>query len=615
MALIDLQDLTLSLGGPLILDGINLRITEGERISLVGRNGTGKSTLLRVLAGTVKVDSGKIVTPRGLRIGLLPQEVPQDLKGTVQDIVNKGFQDSVISEPDWERAHIVAQVLTRGGLSGDDPFEDLSLGNKRRVLLARAMVIEPDVLLLDEPTNHLDIDAIAWLEEELLRFTGTLIFVTHDRAFLRALATRIIELDRGQLRDWTCDYPTFLKRRDEALRIEHEQRAEFDRKLAREEVWVRQGVRDRRTRNEGRVRELKKLRAERADRREQSGAAKLQLQDVQRSGKLVARIRNLQFGWGDKIMVRDFSTLIQRGDRIGILGPNGSGKTTLLRLILGELVPSGGSVELGTNLAVAYFDQQRDQLDENKTVLENITGGHDTVFFGGRSIHSVTYLKNFLFSPDRARSPITHLSGGERNRLLLARLFTRPANLLVLDEPTNDLDLETVELLEELVADFDGTLLLVSHDREFLDNVTTSTLVLEGQGRIVETVGGYGDWERVSRRRTKEGRKSARKTASAKGQKSPASGPADPGTLRTGSGTGGKQRLNWKESRELEALPVQIEALEAQQSQIHEQLADPAIYQSGGGEIATLQEHLSLITDDLTTAYDRWGDLSERADS
>ncbi|MFT5233810.1 MAG: ATP-binding cassette subfamily F protein uup [Candidatus Krumholzibacteriia bacterium] len=610
MALIELKNLTLSLGGPLILDQVNLRIAERERICLVGRNGTGKSTLLRILVGTVKADSGELVVGKGLRVSMLPQEVPLNLTGTVHDIVLQGFADAQVAAPDWEHAHIVSQVLTRGELSGEDRFEDLSMGNKRRVLLARAMVVEPSVLLLDEPTNHLDIDAISWLEDELLRFNGTLIFVTHDRAFLRALATRIVELDRGQLRDWTCDYSTFLARRDEALRVEHEQRAEFDRKLAKEEAWMRQGVRDRRTRNEGRVRELKNLRSERSARREKSGGAKLLLQDVHRSGKLVARIKNLQFAWGEKIIADDFSTLIQRGDRIGVLGPNGSGKTTLLRLLLGDLEPNSGTVEMGTNLEVAYFDQQRDQLDESKTVLENITDGHDTVFFGGRTIHSVTYLKNFLFAPDRARSPITHLSGGERNRLLLARLFTRPANLLVLDEPTNDLDVETVELLEELVADFAGTLLLVSHDREFLDNVTTSTLVLEGDGQIAETVGGYRDWARASLKRRKEARKSGSAVPIStesdvvkKGSDSPKEGSAK-----------GKARLSWKEQRELETLPDKIEALEAEQVAMHERMADPLFYQSDSREIAKLQEQLSLATDELATIYDRWSTLAERAE-
>jgi len=610
MALLDLKDLTLSLGGPPILDRVNLQVAKGERISLVGRNGEGKSTLLRILAGVVSPDSGEIIRAPGLRVGMLPQEVPNDCSGTVRSLVHSGFAAVGVPDPGWEQAQVVAQALTRGGLDGDADFATLSTGNQRRALLARAMVVSPDILLLDEPTNHLDIDAIAWLEDELRRFAGTLLFVTHDRAFLRGLANRIIELDRGRLRDWTCDYATFVTRRDEALRVEQEQWSEFDRKLAREEVWIRQGVRERRTRNEGRVRELMKMRAQRQSRRDQLGNAKLSFQDAQRSGKLVVRVTNLRFSWGEQIMVRDFSTLIQRGDRLGILGPNGSGKTTLLRLLLGELAAQSGTVEHGTNLAIAYFDQQRDQLDENQTVLENVTGGHDTVNFGGRSVHAITYLKNFLFTPDRARSPISHLSGGERNRLLLARLFTRPANVLVLDEPTNDLDIETVELLEELVADFDGTLILVSHDREFLDNVTTSTLVLEGDGHIAETVGGYADWARASRQEEKSARKAARreaaKAAQTKGQPAP--------TLRTGSGADSRQRLSWKERQELEALPQQIEGLEDEQRDLHARLADPASYRQGGSEIGAAQARLTELSGQLIVLYDRWSELAERAE-
>ncbi len=606
MALLDLNDITLSLGGPPILAGVRLQIAPGERISLVGRNGEGKSTLLRLLAGQVQPDSGRISRAPGLRVGLLPQEVPPTQGGTVREVVHGGFAAVGIEDPDWEQAHVVDQALTRGGLNAEAEFATLSLGNQRRALLARAMVIQPDVLLLDEPTNHLDIDAIAWLEDELQRFAGTLVFVTHDRAFLRRLATRIIELDRGNLRDWTCDYGTFVERRDEALRVEAEQRAEFDRKLAQEEIWIRQGVRERRTRNEGRVRDLLKMRSQREARRNQTGSARLALQEVQRSGKLVARVKNLGFQWGDQVMVRDFSTLIQRGDRIGVLGPNGSGKTTLLRLLLGELKPAAGTVELGTNLEIAYFDQQRGQLDESKTVLENVTGGHDTVPFNGRSVHAVTYLKNFLFTPDRARSPITHLSGGERNRLLLARLFTRPANVLVLDEPTNDLDIETVELLEELVADFDGTLLLVSHDREFLDNVTTSTLVLEGDGHIAETVGGYADWARVSRQAAQAERRAARQAAKA--------ARAEDTAVRAAPAAEKSRRLSWKEQRELAELPGRIEELEGEQKALHERLADPALYQGGGREIAVAQQRLSQLSDQLTLLYDRWSDLAERAE-
>jgi ATP-binding cassette subfamily F protein uup len=595
MALLELKNVTLALGGPPVLDGVNLRIAKGERICLLGRNGEGKSTLLRLLAGAIQPDSGDILRQSGLRVGRLTQELPPGMSGTVRDVVSEGFSAAGIPAPDWEHGHVVEQTLTRAGLDPDADFATLSTGNKRRVLLARSVVIDPDVLLLDEPTNHLDIDAIRNLEADLHRFTGTLIFVTHDRAFLRGLARRIVELDRGRLRDWVCDFDTFQRRREETLRVEQDQNAEFDRKLAEEEIWIRRGVRDRRTRNEGRVRELKRMREERAARRQQSGNVKMNLQDAGRSGKLVARVRDLDFSWGERPIVRDFSALVQRGDRIGILGPNGSGKTTLLRLLLGELAPRAGTVELGSNLQVAYFDQQRDQLDENKTVLENITDGNDQVQFAGRTVHAVTYLKNFLFTPDRARAPITRLSGGERNRLLLARLFTRPANLLVLDEPTNDLDLETVELLEELVADFDGTLLLVSHDRDFLDNVTTSTLVLEGKGRISETVGGYSDWARATR--ADEAKPRQRKEKASQETSRPSDLPAGP------------RKLTWKEARELEALPVRIEELETRQKELHDQMADPAFYQESGEKIAAVKDELAAVDGVLARTFERWEEL------
>ncbi len=601
MALLELKNVTLALGGPPVLDGVNLRIEKGERICLLGRNGEGKSTLLRLLAGTVEPDSGEIIRPSGLRVGRLTQELPQGITGTIGEVVTGGFEAAGVAAPDWEHGHEVDRTLTRAGLDPAADFATLSTGNKRRVLLARAVVIQPDVLLLDEPTNHLDIDAIKVLEDDLRRFAGTLVFVTHDRAFLRGLARRIVELDRGRLRDWACDFETFLRRREETMRVEQEQNAEFDRKLAEEEVWIRQGVRDRRTRNEGRVRELKKMREERRARRQQTGGVRMNLQDAARSGKLVIRARELDFSWGSTPIARDFSALVQRGDRIGLLGPNGSGKTTLLRLLLGELQPDTGTVELGANLQVAYFDQQRDQLDEAKTVLENITDGNDRVHFEGRSVHAVTYLKNFLFTPDRARAPISHLSGGERNRLLLARLFTRPANLLVLDEPTNDLDLETVELLEELVADFEGTLLLVSHDREFLDNVTTATFVLEGEGRITETVGGYSDWARVSR-----------STASSE-VKSKSRKDKPVGKLPAGGESGAKlRRLTWKEARELEALPTRIEELETRQAELHELMADPAFYQGGGDRIAAVGSELETVMGDLSQTYERWEELEGR---
>jgi len=593
MAILELKNLTLSLGGPPILQDINLRVEKGERICLLGRNGEGKTTLLHLLSGDLKPDTGEVLRTKGTRVGILPQEVPMDLAGTVADVVAAGLAEYRPGESEWESNHLVQQTLTRAGLDGDATFATLSTGNKRRTLLARALVIEPDILLLDEPTNHLDIDAIDWLEGELQRFKGVLFFVTHDRAFLRRLAQRILELDRGSIRDWTCSFEVFLQRREEFLRTQQAQWANFDRKLAEEEVWIRKGVRDRRTRNEGRVRELLKMREERKVRRQQQGDAKLRLQDVDKSGRLVLRTKGLGFSWGDLVMVENLDTMIMRGDKIGILGPNGSGKTTLLRILLGELQPTTGEVLTGTRLQVAYFDQQRAQLDESKTVLENISEGNDVVLFNGQSMHIVTYLQNFLFTPDRARSPITQLSGGERNRLLLARLFTQPANLLVLDEPTNDLDLETLELLEELLLEFEGTLLVVSHDREFLDNVTTSTLALEGDGRVVETVGGYSDWARVSKA-ARAARDAAAKPAKAtKGKPKSAA----------------KPKLTWKEGKELEALPARIEELENEQAQLHGEMADPKLYQENPEKAQTIRLRLAAIDEELAVSYARWEEL------
>ncbi len=593
MAILELKEITLSLGGPSIMQDINLRVEKGERICLLGRNGEGKTTLLRLLSGELKPDTGEVVCTKGTRIGILPQEVPMDLEGTVSDVVAAGLAEYRPGESEWESNHLVEQTLTRAGLDGGATFATLSTGNKRRTLLARALVIEPDILLLDEPTNHLDIDAIDWLEGELQRFSGVLFFVTHDRTFLRRLAQRILELDRGRIRDWTCDFDTFLVRREEHLRTEQAQWAHFDRKLAEEEVWIRKGVRDRRTRNEGRVRELQAMRKERSQRRQQLGDAKLRLQDVEKSGRLVLRTRGLGFSWGDLVMVENLDTMIVRGDKIGILGPNGSGKTTLLRILLGELSPTAGEVLTGTRLQIAYFDQQRIQLDENKTVLENISEGNDVVLFNGQSMHIVTYLQNFLFTPDRARSPISQLSGGERNRLLLARLFTQPANLLVLDEPTNDLDLETLELLEELLLDFDGTLLVVSHDRQFLDNITTSTLALEGDGRVVETVGGYSDWARVSKAAK------AAQLAANKPKKATKSKPKP----------AGKTKLTWKEGKELEALPLRIEELETEQAGLHDEMADPKLYQEAPEKAKTIRQRLLGLEEELATCYARWEEL------
>jgi ATP-binding cassette subfamily F protein uup len=603
MALLELKSVTLSLGGPKVLDRVDLAVEKGERICLLGRNGEGKSTLLRLLAGDMRPDDGEVLRASGSRAGLLPQEVPADLGGPVHEVVAAGLlgRPELAADEAWRLEHLVEQTLERSGLDGKAEFTTLSVGNQRRVLLARALVSEPEILLLDEPTNHLDIDAIAWLEDQLRRFEGTLFFVTHDRAFLRGLADRILEIDRGRLRDWACDYDTFLRRREDSLKAERAQWAEFDRKLAEEEVWIRQGVVARRTRNEGRVRALQAMREERRARREATGDAVLQLQDADRSGKMVLKVEHLDFSWGDKVIVRDFSTTILRGDRVGLLGPNGAGKTTLLRLLLGRLEPSAGTVRHGTNLQIAYLDQQRAQLDETKTVQENICGIGDTITFGGRSLHVITYLQNFLFTPDRARSPLTRLSGGERNRLLLAKLFTQPANLLVLDEPTNDLDLETLELLEEIVLEFTGTLLVVSHDREFLDNVTTATLALTGDGRVIETVGGYEDWARVSRTAKQA------EAAQQKREKKTADAPSRPAADETRA-----RKLTWKENQDLLALPARIEVLEEEQGAIHVRLGDPLLYRDAATEVPELQRRLEVVGAELAGLYARWEELEGR---
>jgi len=593
MALIDLKRVSLALGGPLLLDGVQLQVERGERICLLGRNGAGKTSLLRLLQGALSPDAGEIARAPGLRVGLLPQELPEPLTGSVRETVAAGFAAAGLPPAGHEQAHLVEQALTRGGLDGNADLATLSTGGKRRALLARALVVTPDLLLLDEPTNHLDIDAIAWLEGELRRFTGALFFVTHDRAFLRALAGRILELDRGRLRSWACDYASYLERREAILAAEQAQNAEFDRKLAAEEVWLRQGIRARRTRNEGRVRALERLRAERLARRERTGGAQLGLQDAERSGRLVFRARGVDFAWGERMILRGFSTVITRGDKVGILGPNGSGKTTLLRLILGELAPDAGTVELGAGLQVAYFDQQRNQLDEERSVQDNVTEGGDMLTVGGRSVHVTSYLQQFLFTPEQLRSPLSRLSGGERNRLLLARLLARPANVLVLDEPTNDLDLETVELLEEQLVAWPGTLLLVSHDREFLDNVTTSTLVLEGEGAVAETVGGYSDWARTRRAAP----------ARAKAAESPTRPRVRPAPAR---------RLSWQEQRELEALPGRIETLDAEQGDLHARLADPAYYQRAGARVAQDRARLEALEAELAALYLRWESLADR---
>jgi ATP-binding cassette subfamily F protein uup len=598
---IRLNEATIRFLGPPLLDGVSCQIESSQRIGLLGRNGSGKTTLMRMMCGDVVPDSGQCVLSPGVKVARLPQNVPRDLIGRIDKVALHGLPESELTESHlWESEHRVEQLLSKMNLAADLNVETLSSGMKRRVLLARALVSEPDVLLLDEPTNHLDIDTIRWLEDLLLRWPATLVFVTHDRAFLRAVATRIIELDRGRLFDWSCDYDTFLVRKESALAAEDKQNALFDKKLAQEEAWLRQGIKARRTRNEGRVRALKLMRLERSERRDKIGAAKLDIQQGQRSGALVVKVERISFAFGDRLIVEGFSTTIMRGDKIGFIGPNGVGKTTLLRLLLGQLQPQQGSVRLGTNLDVAYFDQLRDQLDEEATVQDNLGAGGEMVSINGSSRHILGYLQDFLFTPDRSRTLVRFLSGGERNRLLLARLFLKPANVLVLDEPTNDLDTDTLELLEERLVDFAGTLLLVSHDREFLNNVVTSTIVFEN-GDVREYVGGYDDWIR------QRSEPPATKASKASGGKSrPQPTPSKPQT--------GKRRLAYHEKRDLESLPSKIETLEKEIGKLHEAMADPKFYSRPSNEIAREQLNLNELTQQLAAAFQRWEELEALVD-
>jgi ATP-binding cassette subfamily F protein uup len=594
MALIGLKDVSVGFGGHPLLDQVSFQIERGERLCLLGRNGAGKSTLLRLIRGDIVPDDGDIMRQQGLRIAMLSQDVPQALSGVTIDIVSGAsevFTDESVSAY-INRQHEAEKILSRMNLDHQARFETLSAGRKRRVMLAAALAYQPDILLLDEPTNHLDMESIVWIEDFLLRSGGTLLFVTHDRMFLQKLATRVLELDRGHLTSWSCSYPLFLERKQAALDAENGQWAEFDRKLAREEVWIRQGVKARRTRNEGRVRQLEKMREERRDRRDRLGSVRLRAQEAGRSGKLVVEVDDVSCGYTDQApVIRDFSTVIQRGDKVGIIGPNGAGKTTLLRLLLGELLPQQGTVRHGVRLETVYFDQLREQLDENRTVAENVGDGSDTIQFNGRSRHIIGYLQDFLFSPDRSRSPVRILSGGERNRLMLAKLFTRPSNVLILDEPTNDLDIETLELLEELLFDYPGTLLLVSHDRTFLNHIVTSTLVLEGEGNIGEYVGGYDDWLR--QRKLPEPVITVQKTGG--GKPKPAREP--------------RRALTFKQLRELEALPQQIDSLESEQKNLYQALSDPAFYQQSGDMIAQAKARLEHLEREIAAVYLRWEEL------
>ncbi len=628
MSLISLENVVLSYGSPPLLDGVDLSVDKGERICLIGRNGAGKSTLMKIISGALAIDDGQMRISRGARIARLTQEVPQLYSGTVFEMVADGLGDLAGLIKDyhvachaltvnadeqamkrleriqhdmeagdaWQLEQQVETVISRMSLEADAQFADLSGGMKRRVMLARALVGNPDLLLLDEPTNHLDIESIAWLEEFLLGWQGSLLFITHDRAFLRSLATRIIELDRGRLYDWPGDYDNYLRRKAEMEHAEALENARFDKKLAQEEIWIRQGIKARRTRNEGRVRQLQKLREAARQRRSRQGNAKLVMNQAEISGKLVCEAEHVDYAWDGQAIIRDFSATVLRGDRVGIIGPNGCGKSTLLNLLLGKLQPDAGTVRLGTRVEVAYFDQLRAQLDEEASVIDNVAGGSDTVSIGGRSKHIIGYLQDFLFPPARARQPVKALSGGERNRLLLAKLFTRPANLLVMDEPTNDLDVETLELLEELLINYDGTLLLVSHDRDFLDNVVTSSLVFEGDGRVNAYVGGYSDWlahrkiARPDSSATERDEKSKRKPK----PKAPAA------------------RLGYKEQRELDSLPEAIEALEQEREQQEQLLADPDLYNGDSDALQQISATMQALDEKLEAAYARWDELEEK---
>jgi len=633
MTLLKLTDVSLAYGNNPLLDGVSWQIARGERVCIIGRNGTGKSSMLSLVKGSQLPDDGEIWRAPGLKIGELPQELPIADERTVFDVVAEGLagvgqlladyhhlsqniqneadldklmhvQQELEAKDGWRLQQLVDSTLSRLQLPADKTLAELSGGWRRRVLLAQALVSEPDLLLLDEPTNHLDIGAIAWLEEALTGFNGAVLFITHDRAFLQNLATRILELDRGHMIDWNGDYASFLVHKEQQLAAEETANALFDKKLAQEEVWIRQGIKARRTRNEGRVRALKALRAERSERREHQGKANLQIDAAEKSGKQVIVVEHASFAHpGGEPLIRDFSMVLQRGDRIGLLGANGTGKTTLLKLLLGDLQPTSGTVEAGTKLEVAYFDQLRHQLELEKTVVDNVAEGRDFITIDGQNRHVLSYLGDFLFSPQRARTPVKALSGGERARLLLAKLFSKPANLLVLDEPTNDLDVETLELLEEVLLGFQGTVLMVSHDRAFLDNVVTSTLVFEGNGVVREYVGGYQDWLRqggsvklLGVGEAKDGKESKSEATTAA-----ASRPAEP--------VPAKKKLSYKVQRELEALPGKIDAAEKSIAGLQEEMAQPTFYQQSAERTGETIAKLEAMQRELDELLERWAEL------
>ncbi len=639
MPLITLKNLSLSYGTPPLLDAVNLQIDANERVCLLGRNGAGKSTLLRLINGEIQADDGSITIAQGIRVAKLNQEVPTDLAGTVNEVVADGLnkagkllqryyhllheitlghentmgggeqllnqlgecQHQLEAEGGWEISQRLEVVISKLQLDGDTDFKALSGGLKRRVLLARALVNQPDLLLLDEPTNHLDIESIIWLEKFLLDWKGSLLFISHDRVFLQKLATRIVEIDRGKLTNWPGDYPTYVIRKHKALEDEEKENALFDKKLAQEEIWIRQGIKARRTRNEGRVRALQDLRRKRYERRSVAGSANVRIQAAELSGKIVLEAENICYAWDDKPVLQNFSTTILRGDKVGIIGPNGAGKTTLIRLLLGELQPQSGWVKSGTKLKVAYFDQHRAVLDEEKSVQDNIADGSDMINIGGKDRHVISYLRDFLFTPDRVRQPVKALSGGERNRLLMARLFSRPSNVLVLDEPTNDLDADTLDLLEERLIEYPGTVLMISHDRAFLDHVVTSTIVFEGHGKVNEYIGGYEDWLRQSRPATTQTRKT-QNDKSGKPVKRPSEIPAK-----------NTSKLSNTERQELAKLPAKLEKLEEQQKRLYEHMAEADFYQQDKSVINQAQQQLAESNAELETAFLRWEELEEKA--
>jgi ATP-binding cassette subfamily F protein uup len=639
MPLLTVDHVSIAFGHLPLLDDVSAQIEVGERVAVIGRNGSGKSTLLQIVSGELASDAGSVWRQVGLKTARLDQDASLADSRPVFDVVAGGLgslselvaayhhaavlvaedgsqaqleklgrlQHELEERDGWRLEERVEQVLSHLGLPADTPVDTLSGGWRRRVLLARALVSQPDLLLLDEPTNHLDIDAIAWLEAYLADFAGAVLFVTHDRAFLQRLATRIVELDRGKLTSWPGDYATFLRRKEEALAVEAIQQEKFDRKLAEEEAWLRQGVKARRTRNEGRVRALLKMREERAARRALVGTVRLQVEHADPSGRLVFEAEDVRKAFGDRMVVNGFSARIVRGDRVGLIGANGVGKTTLLRLLLGELAPDHGEVRTGANVQVAYYDQQREQLDPERTVFDTIGDGSEVVVVAGNPRHVNGYLRDFLFPPERARSPVKALSGGERNRLLLARLFTRPANVLVLDEPTNDLDLETLELLEAQLVEWPGTLILVSHDRVFLDNVVTSTLVFEGEGRIAEYVGGFEDYLRAKHAASQVAGPAPEATGRRRG-----SVPARADGTAVAGGAPTRKRLSYMEQRELDGLPASIDALETEQQQLHTAVAAPEFYKEPAEAIRRSLSRLEELQSALLAAYARWDELDSR---